>query len=187
MMDRSNSRADAFNKWAEARDWPARCDPDLSFESPALTDLLNIWRELAGADEVPPRQRMTARVLKAHLRYIAIIERLQGAPLRHRVRLMGTRLSQILGEMQGRYLEEALDQEVFLHWQARLDLALAERRPVRFVSRVDLKQLYFFRSESFWAPLTCHHAEPSCVLMAAILTFNTPAASDDTAALARIA
>jgi len=186
-MDTRLSRADAFNDWAEAHDWPARCDPDLNFDAPALTDLLGIWREQAGQSGMPQRSQLTARVLKSHLRHISIIERIGDVFPRYRVRLLGTQLAQMLGEMQGRYLDEVMPPEVAAHWQARLDLALAERSPVRFVSRVDMKKLYFLRSESFWAPLADEREPPSIVLMAAILTFNTASAVDNIGALASIA
>jgi hypothetical protein len=187
MMDAPNSPAIAFNEWAKARDWPAYCDPELDFESPALIDLLAIWREQADSDAMPHRNKMTARVLKSHLGHISIIERVTEDTPRYRVRLLGSKLAQILGEMQGKYLEDAIAPEVVPHWQARLDLTLAEGRPMRFVSRVDIRKLHFLRSETFWAPLANDREPPSIVLMAAILTFSTSMSGENAAALTRFA
>jgi hypothetical protein len=186
-MDAPNSRAIAFNDWAKARDWPAQCDPELDFESPALIDLLAIWREQAGAAAMPHRGQMTARVLKSHLGHISIIERVTKDSPHYRVRLLGTQLAHVLGEMQGKYLEEAIAPQVVPHWQARLDLTLAEGRPMRFISRVDMKNLYFLRSETFWAPLANDCEPPSLVLMAAILTFSEVMTAQYATALTRIA
>ena len=187
VMEATNSRAIAFNEWAKARDWPAFCDPELDFESPALIDLLAIWREQAGCDAMPHRNKMTARVLKSHLRHISIIERVAEDAPRYRVRLLGTRLAQVLGEMLGKYLEDAITPEVVPHWQARLDLTLAEGCPMRFVSRVDMKKLHFLRSETFWAPLANDREPCSIVLMAAILTFSTTMTAEDATALTNFA
>jgi len=183
-MDAFISRAASFNDWAEEQDWPARCDPDLNFESPALKDILNIWREQAGQNAIPHRSKMTARVLKSHLRNISILERV--AEDRCLVRLLGTRLAQVLGEMQGKFLNEVIAPQVVPHWHARLEVTLAEGRPMRFVSRVDMKKLYFLRSETFWAPLANDSGPPNIVLMAANLTFNS-SISAESAEMSRIA
>ena len=180
-------RADSFNDWAQDQGWPARCDPDLDFESPALRDILAIWYEQAGANAFPHRNKMTARVLKAHLGNICILERVIAEQPLWRVRLLGTRLAQILGEMQGKYLHEVIATDVIPHWHARLNVTLAEGRPVRFVSRVDMKHLYFLRSESFWAPLGTESGQPDIVLMSAILTFNSSMSAELAAQMSKIA
>jgi len=108
---------------------------------------------------------------QAPLRNISILERV--ADDRCLVRLLGTRLAQVLGEMQGKFLNEVIAPQVVPHWHARLDVTLAEGRPMRFVSRVDMKKLYFLRSETFWAPLANDSGPPNIVLMAANLTFNS--------------
>jgi hypothetical protein len=162
----------AFNAWAQDCGWPAICDPGLSFEAAALGEILSVWRAQAGDDGIPLRSRLTARVLKPYLGYISIIERPADAPSRHRVRLFGMRLAENLGEMQGKYLEDVLAPEVVRHWQARIELALRENRPMRFVSRVDADKKYHLISESLWAPLRGDDRETPMVLMAAILKFN---------------
>jgi len=182
-----NSRVEAFNEWAVTHNWPAHCDPSLNFESPALHDLLAIWREQSGSDAIPHRGKLTARILKSHLGHISIIERMEESPSRYRVRLLGTQLVQALGEMQGKYLDEVIAPDVVPHWNARLDLTLAENRPLRFISRVDMKKLYFLRSETMWAPLASDRESPSIVLMAAILTFNQSMSADNVVALTNLA
>jgi hypothetical protein len=162
----------AFNNWAREANWPAVCDPGLNFSASALRHLLTIWREQAGDAPMPHRSRLTARLMKPYLGDISIIERVSADPVRYRVRLMGTRLTGVLGEMQGRYLDETLAPAVLPHWQRRLGLTLAENRPMRFVSRVDLKGKTYLVSENLWAPLAGDDASCPLVLMAAILKYN---------------
>lgn len=132
-----------------------------------------LWRKQAENGATPRRSQMTPRVLKPFLKNIAIFERPSNTPVRYRVRVIGTHLAEALGEMQGKYLDEVLPAPVVLQWHARLDLTLAEGRPMRFVSRVDARQLYFLRSETFWAPLASEDEKaPPQILMAANLSFN---------------
>ncbi len=168
-----STRTLAFNNWAAETGWPAVCDPDLAFNDALLANLHSLWRKKAETDVIPRRSQMTPRVLKPFLKNIAILERASEMPVRYRVRVIGTHLTEALGEMQGKYLDEVLPAPVALQWHARLDLTLAEGRPMRFVSRVDARQLFFLRSETFWAPLASEDkAAPPQVLVAAILSFN---------------
>lgn len=177
----------AFDEWAKAHNWPARCDPSLDFESAALKDLLAIWRALGGDTGIPHRNKFSAKILKPYLGNISIMERTCDAVARYRVRLLGTRLSHILGEMQGKYLDEVLNPEVAAHWKARLDVTLGENRPMRFVSRVDARELYFLRSETLWAPLSGDDETTHLVLMVATLTYNSSEKGEEPAALTKFA
>jgi len=185
MVEQLPARIAAFHAWAAARNWPAVCDPALAFEAPPLAGLLAIWREHAGAAGIPERAALTARVLKAHLGTIAIIERASGPAPRYRVRLLGSRLAQITGEMQGKFLDDVLEPEVVPHWGARIDLTLAEQCPLRFVSRVDIHHMQHLRSESLWAPLAANGVTDRLVLMGANLTFNAFMPADYAAIAAR--
>jgi hypothetical protein len=172
MPDTHTPETLAFNTWAKELGWPAVCDPDLNFEAEILHQLLVIWRALAGTNALPHRAKLTPRVLKPFLKHIIILERTSEYPLRARVRLQGTHLVEVLGEMQGKYLDEALTADVVPHWHSRLGLALSENRPLRFVSRVDVQKKSFLRSETLWAPLAGDDGAPPQVLVSAIMTFN---------------
>jgi len=166
------ARAAAFDDWAKAQDWPALCDPDLAFESEALIDLLAIWRKQAGNDLIPQRSKLSARVLKPHLGRVAIVERVADTPTRYRVRLMGTRLAQLFGEMQGKIMEEIIPADLLPRWQCELNLTLAEGRPLRFISRVDFRKLDFLQAELLLAPLLEGSDMPSLVLAGVALKAN---------------
>ncbi|MDE2133053.1 MAG: PAS domain-containing protein [Alphaproteobacteria bacterium] len=163
-------RVAAFNDWAKAQDWPAFCDPDLAFESETLTDLLVIWRRQAGSDPIPPRSKMDVHVLKRHLGHIAIFER---AAERYRARLVGTRLAQMFGEMQGKFLDEVIPAALLPRWHHALGLTLSERCALRFVvDAVEFRKLDFLRSELLLVPLLDDGVEPTLVLAGARLKVN---------------
>ena len=163
------ARVAAYNDFAKAQDWPSLCDEALAFESKILIDLLAAWRRQAGS-AIPRRSAMSARALKPHLGNVAIIERIARRPARFQMRLMGTRLTQIVGDLQGRYLDEAVPSDLVVRWNAALDLTLAETRPLRFVNRVDFKGLNFLRAEILLAPLLGGDETPSMVLGGAVFT-----------------
>lgn len=142
----------SFNDWAEARAWDSLCDPELRFEAQTLVDALALWRRHAG-DDIPRRSALTARELKPVIGNVAIFERVGRYPSRYRVRLMGTRVSQVLGEMQGRALEDVLSPEAVLRWSAAFDETLKSGRALRFVSKVQIRDLDFLESELLLAPL----------------------------------
>lgn len=178
---------EAFNAWAAERNWPAHCDPSLQFEASELADLLQIWRGLASPGAIPERRKLTARLLKHHLSRIAILERACEQPVRYKARLLGTQLALHIGEMQGKYLDEVIDAEVMPHWSARIELTLKEQRPLRFVSRVDLRHLYHLRSETLWLPLAIDGDTKRLVLMSAVLSFNAVMPAEQASALTRLA
>ena len=163
-----------FNQWAEKRDWEARCDPDLAFESPLLRNLLAVWRDQAKGRVAPLREEMTARLLKPFLPSIAVIERL--GPERYRVRLMGTRLTQVLGHLQGKILEEEVSPENAARWHALFQLSLTERRPLRYAAPVAYSGAEYLRAEALHLPLSADGGEPTMLLIAAVFA---PNAGDD--------
>ncbi|MDE1937818.1 MAG: PAS domain-containing protein [Alphaproteobacteria bacterium] len=168
----------AFNEWAKARDWPAVCDGDLAFASPALTDLLTIWREHAGREAMPQRGQLSARVLKAHLTQIAIFERTSVDPPRYRARLMGTKLTQILGDMQGKFLEDTAAPETVARWHAVLDLVLSVKRPLRFFNPIAYIGREHLQAESFGAPLAESGGAPTMVLVGIVFKTNFAAGAE---------
>lgn len=161
------ARVDAYNNWARAQNWPSLCDPSLAFEADILADLLAVWRREAGST-IPRRSAMSARTLKPHLGNVAILERTAKSPARYQMRLMGTRLAHIIGDLQGRYLDEVVPPDLLVRWHAALDLTLAEGRPLRFTNRVDFRGLNFLQAELLLAPLLGTGDLPSMVLGAAV-------------------
>lgn len=126
-------------------------DDNLAFESPVLQAAAETWFVLAEG-QIPPRSRFTARTVKGFVGHLIIFEKLTAE--NYLIRLMGTRVTNILGEMQGKTLTEALPAETAGRWCAALNDLLAARRPMRLVTTLNFNDLHYLEAEIFLAPLT---------------------------------
>lgn len=126
-------------------------DETLTFEADILRVACETWMALAEGS-IPPRSRFTARSVKAFVGNLVIFERLSADD--YLIRLMGTRVTNTIGEMQGRKLTEALPSDALLRWTTMLNEVLANRKPVRVVTTVNFNDLHFLEAEIFLAPLT---------------------------------
>lgn len=165
-----------YNSAATEGRWHSLCDPSLAFVHPELTRLLELWRSEAGDGGIPPRRVMSPRLLKSFLRDIALYERVKGddGVRRYRVRLIGTAFAQIIGDMTGKFVDEALPKEFVPRWHAALDATLGHAAPLRFLGREDTKGMTFLTGEFFSAPLLTDDGEPSMVLAAARFSGKRP-------------
>jgi hypothetical protein len=66
---------------------------------------------------------------------------------------MGTRISAVLGEMQGKMLEDALPREVAQRWAIVLSEVVKTVKPLRVVKTVAFNDLHYLQAELFLAPL----------------------------------
>lgn len=126
-------------------------DETLTFEAEILRTACETWTALAEGS-IPPRSRFTARSVKAFVGNLVIFERL--SPQDYLIRLMGTRVSNTLGEMQGKSLSQALPPDAAARWCLMLNDVLANRKPVRVVTTVNFNDLHFLEAEIFLGPLT---------------------------------
>lgn len=178
-----------YNKAATAGNWHSLCDERLGFVHPELLRLLELWRsEAAAPDGIPPRRVMSPRLLKSFLRDIALYERVaaEDGRRRYRVRLIGTAFAQILGDLTGKYIDEAIPQEFVGRWHAALDATLGVRAPLRFLSREDTKGMTFLTGEFFSAPLIADDGQMSLVLAAARFSGKRPWEEVDAEARAQL-
>lgn len=138
-----------FENWAtspRAITW----DESLSFEADLLSEACRVWMTAAG-DSTPPRASITARLVKRFVGNFIIFER--QATGTFVVRLMGTRVSTVLGEMQGKTFAEALPPDADQRWTSVLNRVLAGRKPLRVVTMVNLNGMQFLEAEILLAPL----------------------------------
>jgi hypothetical protein len=164
-----------YNRAARTGDWHSLCDVTLAFQHPDLMKLLELWRSEAGDSGIAPRRTMSPRLLKSHLRDIALYERVgDGDGRRYRVRLMGTSFAQILGDMTGKYLDDALPAAMLPRWHAALDTTLGARAPLRFLGREDTNQMSFLTGEFLSAPLVADDGQVNLVLGAARYSGKRP-------------
>jgi hypothetical protein len=157
-----------YNRAAREGGWHSLCDATLQFAHPALIKLLQLWRSEAGETGIPLRRTMSPRLLKTVLRDVALYQRIgEGAGRRYRIRLMGTAFATVLGDLTGKFVDEAVPAEFVVRWHASLDATLGTRAPLRFVGREDTKGLTFLTGEFFSAPMIGDDGQANLVLAAA--------------------
>src|SRR5665213_1938134 len=157
-----------YNRAAKAGDWHSLCDVTLKFLHPDLIKLHELWKSEAAGSGIPLRRTMSPRLLKSFLRDIAIYERIgEGANRRYRVRVMGTSFAQILGDLTGKFLHDAVPADILPRWYGALDATLGGRVPLRFLGREDTNQMTFLTGEFYSAPLIADDGQINLVLGAA--------------------
>jgi hypothetical protein len=156
----------SFNAKARQAGWASLCDASLAFVRPEFAELLELWRGHADADNLPYRRDFGPRNLKALLRHVAIYEKVEEAPARYRVRLMGTAFADAMGDLSGKFVDEAVAPEFLPRWYAALGAALEAKAPLRFVSRLDTVNKSYLVAEYFEAPVLADDGSVSLILAA---------------------
>lgn len=137
-------------------------DQTLTFESQVLKDAFAAWSRIGG---IPCRNHFTPRSSKTFLGNLIIFKQQDTTFL---IRLMGTRITSVLGEMQGKTLAEALPAEVARRWTAALSDVVASRKPQRAVKTMAFNDLHYLEAEIFLAPLLDGCGELTMVFAAAV-------------------
>jgi hypothetical protein len=156
--------AKAFNERAVRQKWHQRCDPTLSFADPPYNELLSLWRAKAGDHKMPLRSQMTPRDLKDYLRNIILGQREEKNPSRYRFRLIGTGLTQIVGEHTGHRFEDSIPHEHLSRWIEVCDMILESEQPWRFLGRVHIEGREYLHAEHLYMPLADQDGVPSYVM-----------------------
>jgi hypothetical protein len=164
----------AFHQAAAAGGWPMLCDEACAFDHAMLGALFALWQgEAAGG--IPARSAMTARKLQPFMRNIAIYERSgEGLQRRYRVRLMGSGIVQVYGELTGKYLDEIVPEKYLPRWYALSDLALLAQKPVRLLLRADTFDKSYMVAEYLCAPLTAENGLVKFILIGMIFDGKRP-------------
>lgn len=151
----------AIGDWSESLASAYVNDESLGFEAPVVKAGFDAWSSFGA---IPPRSAFTPRNAKDFLGNLILFERQNSSYL---IRLMGTRISTVLGEMQGKALTEALPGEVAERWKAVLDMVLTQMKPMRVVKTVAFNDLHYLEAELFLAPLLDGHGDPTIVFAVA--------------------
>ena len=170
-----STAAAEYNEKSKMNGWAALCDASATFSHPDLRRLLGLWRKQAKGG-IPLRSDMTPRVLKSHLQDIAICRRIagDGSERRWRVCQQGVWFAQILGDFNGKFLDEVMPPEPLPRWQTALDVTLAEGAPLRFLGRTDTNAMSFLNGEYFVAPLIADDGSASFILAAGRFSGGRP-------------
>lgn len=151
--------------WLDSLNSAYTKDESLAFESPILKEAYAAWSRVGG---IPARSAFTPRISKTFLGNLLIFEWKNDTFL---IRLMGTRISAVLGEMQGKVLEEAVPVEVAQRWKIVLRDVMHDAKPVRVVKTVAFNDLHYLQAELFLAPLL--DAEGQLTMVFAVATFRS--------------
>ncbi len=163
--------AEEFNRIAERMAAPGRCDPTLSFETPQLAEVVCVWRDKASGRNMPLRRDMDARTLKAYLPNVAIVDVVESGDMRrYRFRVMGTSISQVLGDHTGKFIDEAIVSPFCERWCAAMDAALMAGGPIRVTGRVEYRQRDHLVMELMLAPIGPRDESAEAVLVVAYAT-----------------
>jgi hypothetical protein len=155
-----------YENWATSPSAITR-DETLSFDSQTLRDALEEWT-LQAAGSIPARSQFTPRSVKSFAGNMTIVERRGDT---YYIRLMGTRIASVIGEMQGKTIVEALPQEIARSWVREFDAVIAARAPQRIVKTVSFTELQYLEAEIFLAPLLDDQGELTMVF--SVATFRS--------------
>jgi hypothetical protein len=155
-----------YNEVSMRDGWLSLCDSTAIFSHPDLRRLLGAWRRSIKTGGIPRRRDITDRVLRPYRSDVVLYEKIVGesGARRWRVEKVGTSFAQIMGDLSGRFLDEALDGAILPRWEVALDVTLAAAAPLRFVNRNT--KMDFLNSEYFSAPLIGEDGSANFVLAA---------------------
>ena len=158
--------AELYNARAQSQGWASYCDPTLSFDHDGFHQLVGLWHTLRGAAPLPPRQAMTARLLKDFLPDLALYERSEvPGGYRHLCRLMGTRVAQVYGEHTGKVMQDFLPPQHIARFCAGIDEGLKVGAPLRFLARTDSANSDYLSAEYCVMPLADAAGAPTMVMI----------------------
>ncbi len=143
-----------FNRRSVEAGWTIVCDPAFDFETPQLKDALAVWRQAAGGRPMPARADLTARLLKPFLpdvAFVAVVPESTG--LRFRLRLIGTRAAEVLGEHSGKFFDEAIPLRDAARWIGVATEVVKQAKPLRFYGLAEYRRQDYLIGEMLVAPL----------------------------------
>lgn len=159
--------ADHFNETARCYRWPMLCDPSCTFVHVPHRELLTLWRDVAGPSGIPYRHDMTARRLQPHMRSLIIYEGVEGdGGRRYRVRLIGSDIVRVFGELTGKFLDDVVPEKFLPRWYGLIDATRAAGVPLRFLVRSDTFDKAHMVAEYLYAPLRAEDGRPTLFLVA---------------------
>jgi hypothetical protein len=156
--------ARAFNQRAASQHWHQAADPTLAFSNTYYDPMLALWRAKAGTEKMPVRSQMTPRDLKDYLRHIILVQREQDDPPRYRWRIIGTAVTEIIGNHTGKLFEDSVPNAHLGRWYESIELILSSGQPWRFLGKVQLNDREYLKAENLYMPLADDNGVPSFVM-----------------------
>lgn len=155
----------AFNERAKASGWTFTCGPATGFEHPALNNAAALWREKAKGRAMPARADLTARVMKAYMPHMSILERVgTGKFARYRVRLHGTASASYAGDKTGQFLDSIVPAHLLSSYTSVYDTVLELLQPLRLVRDFQAPEIDYLAGESLVAPMAAPEKSAPLIL-----------------------
>ncbi|HEY4113979.1 MAG TPA: PAS domain-containing protein [Rhizomicrobium sp.] len=153
---------------------PARCEATLCFETSKLAGIAALWHENADENGLPPRRAFNAHTLKNVLPNVIIADRVQeDGRHRYRFRVIGTTISELLGELTGKVLDEAVVSPFRERWSAVLESANQAGSSLRIFGRLEYRKQDYIAMEMMVAPLGTHVGHADAVLVIAQPSYSS--------------
>ena len=132
----------------------------LAFRDPRLIRFRELWHDLTDGNRLPSRAALTARIMKPYLRNLSVMDIGQPNAKRFIHRFVGSEITRYMGELTGVALDEFLPANLHPRTTLFLEAVIAARRPVRVVTRFQLRPVDFLLAEIFGAPLAADGVTP---------------------------
>jgi len=140
------------------------CDPTLAFSDPVYKQFLSLWQSKAGTRAMPAKSEITPRDLKAFLSDIVVCQRICEDPPHYVWRVIGSKVTEVVGHKTGKTIEESVPAELSARWIECADLILNGGQPLRFLGRVHLKDREYLDAENLFVPLANDDGCPTFVM-----------------------
>jgi hypothetical protein len=134
---------------------PITVDESLSFVQPATIAALAYWKSKLGGRPMPSRADLDPREMRSFMPHIALVELRQTADgaQDYYMRLTGTSIEQVFGQLTGQLISEFLPPEIEARWRMMFDAARDAAAPVRITGRIAFQRKTWLQCELMIAPL----------------------------------
>lgn len=144
---------------------PLFFDASLTFKTPKLQHVLDVWNQKRGARCMPARKDFTIRDLGCVAPQLCIVQVVhEDGRRRFKIKLMGTILDHYLAPITGKFVDEAVPPQFLCRWTSMYASALDRKAPMRITSRVAYRDQLYLVCEGLVLPLADDGQTPSGVL-----------------------
>lgn len=135
-------------------DFWVRTDASLDCRDPVLFQILDYWKGKRGERDMPGRADIDPVEMRAFLGNIIIID-VERDPFRLRYRLIGTRITALMGrDSTGKYYDEIYDKGLLSSIYRSFEWIFEHRRPLRTYGEAFYADRNFYEYETLNLPLS---------------------------------
>ncbi len=134
---------------------PIAIDESQSFAQQATIEALAYWKSKLRGRSMPSRADLNPREMRSFMPNVALVELRQTADgaQDYYIRLSGTNIEQVFGQLTGQLISEFLPPEIEARWRRMFDAARDAAAPIRITGRVAFQRKTWLQCELMIAPL----------------------------------